>query len=59
MTVPSGATGLPPIPPRDGNDMLEPDVSREAAEAIHADAVRLNRSGLTFIIPTFRLCNCV
>jgi len=55
VTVLSGATELPSILPRDGDHTLEPDVSREAAEAIHADAVRLNRSELVFIIPTFIL----
>ena len=53
MTVLSGATELPPIPPRDGDLRIEPEVSRESAEATHADAVRLNRSELWFIIPTF------
>jgi membrane associated rhomboid family serine protease len=52
VTLLSGATELPSIPLRDGDHTLEPDVSREAAEAIHADAVRLNRSELVFIIPT-------
>jgi len=51
----SGATELPPLPPRDGDLSIEADVSREAAEAIHADAVRLNRGELAFIIPTFIL----
>ena len=54
MTVLSGATELPTIPPRDG-DLSIDDVSPEAAKAIHADAVRLNRGELTFILPTFIL----
>ena len=55
MSVMTGATELSSIPPRDGHDTVEPEVSREAAEAIHADAVQLNRSELVFIIPTLIL----
>jgi hypothetical protein len=53
VTVLSGATELPPIPPGDGDLTVEPELSRKAAEAIDTDAVRLNRSELWFIIPTF------